>query len=113
MEKHVSFRCTLREFDQNYIKDILKQKILREYSRKEIAKAVAVPWPPRIVLAPLLAPHFSRRVRNFELRIYCLLKILANEKSVQGMNIILIQNVALAFFVSFGFACKQQLIGNF
>ena len=56
-------------------------------------------------LALSLAPHFSRRVQNFEFRIYCLLKVLANEKDVQGMNMKLLdcycaltlQNVALAF----------------
>ena len=48
------------------------------------------PWPPESFLAPLLAPHYSRRVLNFEFRIYCLLKILANEKDVQGMNMMLL-----------------------
>ena len=37
-----------------------------------------------------MTPHFSRRVQNFEFQIYCLLEILANEKDVQGMNIILL-----------------------
>ena len=77
--------------------------------------------PPEIFLAPSLAPHFSKRVQNFEFRAQCLLKILANEKDVQGVNMILpgcycaltLQNVALAFFLSFGFARKQQLVGNF
>ena len=76
------------------------------------------PQPPRNFLGPFVGPHFSRRVQNFEFQIYCLLKILANEKDVQGMNMILLDryctltlpNVALAFFVSFGFAYKQQLI---
>ena len=45
---------------------------------------------PRSLLCPLLTPHFSRRVQNFEFRIYCLLKIRANEKDVQGMNMILL-----------------------
>ena len=36
--------------------------------------------PREIFLVPSLATHFSRRVQNFEFRIYCLLKILANEK---------------------------------
>ena len=40
-------------------------------------------------LAPSLPPpHFSRMVQNFEFGIYCLLKILANETDVQGMNMI-------------------------
>ena len=39
---------------------------------------------PRIVLGP---PLF-RRVQNFEFPVYYLLKILANEKDVQGMNMI-------------------------
>ena len=81
----------------------------------------SVPRPPRNFLCPFIGPYFSRRVQNFEIGIYCLLKILANEKDVQGMNMILLdcfcaltlQNAALAFFVPFGFACKKQLIGNF
>ena len=64
-------------------------------------------------------PHFSRRVQNFEFRVQCLQKILANEKDVQGVNMILLgcycalTYVALAFFLSFGFARKQQPVGNF
>ena len=54
---------------------------------------VAVLWgatPPEIFLSPSLPPPLFRRVQNFEFRIYCLLKILANEKDVQGMNMILL-----------------------
>ena len=77
--------------------------------------------PQKIFLSPSLAPHFSRRVQYFEFRIYCLLKILANEKDVQGINMIFLDyyctltytKCCSSFFVSFGFACKQQLIGNF
>ena len=49
------------------------------------------PWPPEISW-PLHwpPPHFSRRVKNFEFRKYCLLKILVNEKDIQGMNMILL-----------------------
>ena len=48
--------------------------------------------PTRNFLGPFLGPHFPRRVQNFEFRIYCLLKILANGKDVQGMNMILLDN---------------------
>ena len=37
--------------------------------------------PPEIFLAPLLPPPFFQKVQNFEFRIYCLLKILANENN--------------------------------
>ena len=81
--------------------------------------------PKEIFLAPSLAsslaPRFSRRVQNSEFRIYCLLKILANEKDVQGMNMILLDcycaltytKCCSSFLRVFDLACKQQLIGNF
>ena len=46
--------------------------------------------PPESFLAVSLAPYFSRRAQSFEFRIYCILKILANEKDVQAMNMILL-----------------------
>ena len=46
--------------------------------------------PPKIFLSLSLAPPLFRRVQNFEFQIYFLLKILANEKDVQGMNLILL-----------------------
>ena len=46
--------------------------------------------PQEIFLAPLLAAHFSRREQNFEFQIYCLLKMPANEKDVQEMNMMLL-----------------------
>ena len=45
--------------------------------------------PPEILLAPSLPPTFLEGYKrmNFE---YCLLKMLVNEKDVQGMNMILL-----------------------
>ena len=76
--------------------------------------------PPEIFLAPLLAPTTFYKCKNFEISIQYLLQIRTNWEDVQGMNMILLDcyctltytNVPLAFFASFGFACKQQLIVN-
>ena len=45
---------------------------------------------PRNFLGPYVGPHLSRKVHNFAFRMYYLLKILANETDVQGMNKILL-----------------------
>ena len=38
-KNHVSFRCILSEFDQNYVRDLRKEKHLMEYPKKKVAIA--------------------------------------------------------------------------
>ena len=64
--------------------------VMLVYSAINLIGGSAGATPPEIILAPLSPPHFSRRVKNFEFRLYCLLKMFANEKDIQGMNMILL-----------------------
>ena len=76
----------------------------------------------RNFLGSFVGPHhFSTSVKTFEILIQYLLQIRTNWEDVQEINMILLDcyctltytNVSLAFFASFGFACKQQLIVNY